>query len=220
SFLQGHNAAYVDQLYARYARDPSSVDESWRRYFASLNENADQVQAEAEGPSWARADWPPQPMGDLTSALTGEWAPDLDVAPKKIAEKVQAKAQAAGAQAQAVQADMARPGAAEALWDAAEAGLGPVHGFVNNAGVIGRGAPLADRPPEDIRRVIDLNVTGAILAAQPGQQCGRTGFFRREGGQDDDCGGAGRGLDGRGRGDLDPARGLHRLPVEGDEGAL
>ncbi|MEO0679694.1 MAG: thiamine pyrophosphate-dependent enzyme, partial [Pseudomonadota bacterium] len=98
SFLQGHNAAYVDQLYARYARDPSSVDESWRRYFASLNENADQVQAEAEGPSWARADWPPQPMGDLTSALTGEWAPDLDVAPKKIAEKVQAKAQAAGAQ--------------------------------------------------------------------------------------------------------------------------
>ncbi|MEO0683302.1 MAG: SDR family NAD(P)-dependent oxidoreductase, partial [Pseudomonadota bacterium] len=82
------------------------------------------------------------------------------------AEMIVAEAQAAGAQAQAVQADMARPEAAEALWDAAEAGLGPVHGFVNNAGVIGRGAPLADRPPEDIRRVIDLNVTGAILAAR------------------------------------------------------
>ncbi|MEM1313979.1 MAG: 2-oxoglutarate dehydrogenase E1 component [Pseudomonadota bacterium] len=97
SFLQGHNAAYVDQLYARYAQDPASVDDSWRRYFASLNENADDVQAEAAGPSWARPDWPPQPGGELTSALTGEWPVELEKTPKEIAEKVQAKAQETGA---------------------------------------------------------------------------------------------------------------------------
>lgn len=82
------------------------------------------------------------------------------------ADMVVAEAQAAGARAQAIQGDMALPGAAEALWDAAVAGLGPVHGFVNNAGVIGRAAPLADRDPDDIRRVVDLNVTGALLAAR------------------------------------------------------
>ncbi|MFT7524043.1 MAG: 2-oxoglutarate dehydrogenase E1 component, partial [Candidatus Paceibacteria bacterium] len=38
SFLQGHNAEYVDQLYARYANDPNAVDESWRAYFKSLGE--------------------------------------------------------------------------------------------------------------------------------------------------------------------------------------
>ena len=94
SFLQGHNAAYVDQLYARYARDPASVDDSWRRYFASLNENADQVQAEAAGPSWARADWPPQPGGELTSALTGEWPAELEKSPKELSDKIQGTAAA------------------------------------------------------------------------------------------------------------------------------
>ncbi len=34
----------------------------------------DRGQEEAAGPSWARADWPPQPSDDLTAALTGEWA--------------------------------------------------------------------------------------------------------------------------------------------------
>lgn len=96
SFLQGHNAAWVDHLHARYAQDPASVDESWRRYFASLGDDPDSVRAEAAGPSWARADWPPAPQGDLTAALTGEWAPDLDRSPRQLADKVQAKAQEKG----------------------------------------------------------------------------------------------------------------------------
>ena len=95
SFLQGHNAAYVEQLHARYAQDPASVDESWRRYFASLGEDVEAVRREAEGPSWVRRDWPPAPTGELTAALTGEWG-ELDRAPKKMAEKVQAKAQEKG----------------------------------------------------------------------------------------------------------------------------
>ena len=36
SFLQGHNAAFMEQLSARYAEDPQAVDESWRRFFAGL----------------------------------------------------------------------------------------------------------------------------------------------------------------------------------------
>jgi 2-oxoglutarate dehydrogenase E1 component len=30
SFLQGTNAAYIDDLYARYEQDPASVDAEWR----------------------------------------------------------------------------------------------------------------------------------------------------------------------------------------------
>jgi 2-oxoglutarate dehydrogenase E1 component len=36
SFLQGGNAAYVEQMYARYAANPAAVDESWRAFFARL----------------------------------------------------------------------------------------------------------------------------------------------------------------------------------------
>jgi 2-oxoglutarate dehydrogenase E1 component len=63
SFLQGHNAAYVEQLYARYATDPTAVDAAWADYFRSLGDDAEDVAAEAQGPSWARADWPPHRRG-------------------------------------------------------------------------------------------------------------------------------------------------------------
>ncbi|MEM8870994.1 MAG: 2-oxoglutarate dehydrogenase E1 component [Pseudomonadota bacterium] len=93
SFLQGHNAAYVDQLYARYADDPGAVDESWRVYFESLGESTVDVKREASGPSWARSDWPPQPTDELTAALDGQWAEDPV---KNVTEKVGAKAEAKG----------------------------------------------------------------------------------------------------------------------------
>ncbi len=34
--ISGGNAAYVEELYERYLRDPNSVPEQWREYFASL----------------------------------------------------------------------------------------------------------------------------------------------------------------------------------------
>ncbi len=58
SFMQGHNAEYLEQLYARYAQDPNAVEESWRAFFASLGDAPNDATAEAAGPSWARADWP------------------------------------------------------------------------------------------------------------------------------------------------------------------
>jgi 2-oxoglutarate dehydrogenase E1 component len=95
SFMQGHNAAYLEQLYAQYANDPNAVDEAWRDFFAALGDPAQDAQAEAQGPSWARRDWPPTPSDDLTAALTGEWAlPAADeakAAGKKIKEKAAEK---------------------------------------------------------------------------------------------------------------------------------
>ncbi len=88
SFLQGQNAEYIEQLQARYAENPASVDASWQAYFRSLDDPTNDVIRNARGPSWARADWPPAPNDELTAALDGQWAP----APAKIAEKVKAKA--------------------------------------------------------------------------------------------------------------------------------
>ena len=38
SFMQGHNAEYLEQLYARYATDPNAVDEAWQAFFRQLGD--------------------------------------------------------------------------------------------------------------------------------------------------------------------------------------
>ncbi|MEP4036838.1 2-oxoglutarate dehydrogenase E1 component [Pseudophaeobacter sp.] len=92
SFMQGHNAEYLEQLYAQYAKDPNAVDAAWAEFFRQMGDAEPDVQAEAAGPSWARGDWPPAPNDDLTAALTGEWPAPVETkaAGKKIAEKAQA----------------------------------------------------------------------------------------------------------------------------------
>ncbi len=96
SFLQGHNAAYIEQLHARFAADPSAVDESWREYFRQLGDNPVDARREAAGPSWARTDWPPAPDDDLTHALDGQWPAEPEETPEKAAvrteERIRAKA--------------------------------------------------------------------------------------------------------------------------------
>ncbi len=94
SFLQGHNADYVEQLYARYAADPSAVDAAWAEFFRALGDTEIDAKRAASGPSWARTDWPPQPQDDLTAAMTGEW-PATEA--KGTSEKIRAKAAEAGA---------------------------------------------------------------------------------------------------------------------------
>ncbi|MGV6803533.1 MAG: 2-oxoglutarate dehydrogenase E1 component [Ruegeria sp.] len=91
SFMQGHNAEYLEQLYAQYTRDPGAVDAAWAEFFRQMGDATPDVQKEAEGPSWARTDWPPMPTDDLTGALTGEWAEiDAKAAGKKIKDKAAA----------------------------------------------------------------------------------------------------------------------------------
>jgi 2-oxoglutarate dehydrogenase E1 component len=94
SFMQGHNAEYLEQLYAQYAADPNAVDAAWADFFRALGDAEQDVKAEAKGPSWARADWPPAPNDDLTAALTGEWA--MPVEAKAAGDKIKAKAQEQG----------------------------------------------------------------------------------------------------------------------------
>ncbi len=91
SFLQGHNAEYIEQLYAQYARDPNAVDAAWQAFFKELGDAGSDVQAEAAGPTWGRQDWPPVPNDDLTQALDGQWAAEPEKAAKKIKEKAAEK---------------------------------------------------------------------------------------------------------------------------------
>ena len=88
SFMQGHNAEYLEQLYAQYANDPNAVDAAWAEFFRQMGDAELDVKADAAGPSWARTDWPPMPADELTSALTGEWPEaEAPAAGKKIKDQ-------------------------------------------------------------------------------------------------------------------------------------
>src|SRR3982074_490641 len=91
SFLQGTNATYIDEIYARYEKDPTSVDPEWQEVFRSLKDPPADVRKNAEGPSWGRRNWPPTPRDELTSALDGNWAEVEKTVGTKIAAKAQAK---------------------------------------------------------------------------------------------------------------------------------
>src|SRR5258708_30347599 len=91
SFLQGTNAPYIDDLYARYEKDPASVDADWQAFFQSLKDRPADAQKNAEGPSWGRDNWPLTPRDDLTSALDGNWAQVEKAVGTKLAAKAQVK---------------------------------------------------------------------------------------------------------------------------------
>ena len=74
AFLYGGSAQWLEQMQATYARDPSLVPESWRAFFADLDEESGSAAANAAGASWERGDWPVQKKGDETAAFDGNWA--------------------------------------------------------------------------------------------------------------------------------------------------
>ena len=90
SFLYGGNAAYIEDLYARFEADPKSVDAEWQAFFGSLKDGGADVAKSARGASWKK----PQLIerNETLSALDGQWAETE----KKIGDKVRAKAQSAG----------------------------------------------------------------------------------------------------------------------------
>ncbi len=90
SFMEGENAEYLEQMYARYADDPNAVDAAWQAFFKAMGDEDGVPQAEAAGPSWARTDWPPTPNGDLMGALTGVWPEPVET--KAAGDKIKAKA--------------------------------------------------------------------------------------------------------------------------------
>ena len=86
SFLYGANAAFVEGLYERYAKDPNAVDPSWRAYFESLHEAKPAIEAGAAEPSWTKAATPVQ-RPEWLSAIDGLWPAIEAKVSKAIAEK-------------------------------------------------------------------------------------------------------------------------------------
>ncbi|MFZ5670277.1 MAG: 2-oxoglutarate dehydrogenase E1 component [Pseudomonadota bacterium] len=92
SFLYGGNAAFVEDLYARWADNPGSVDASWQAFFASLSDRADEIKAAAAPPAWTPRQTPAA-RPDWLSALDGLW-PAVEA---KLGKAIEAKAPAASA---------------------------------------------------------------------------------------------------------------------------
>jgi 2-oxoglutarate dehydrogenase E1 component len=92
SFLDGGNAAYIDDLYQRWQENPASVDGSWGAFFAELKDDKASVTGVAKRGAWRRADWPVKPQNELTSALDSDWS----AMEKAAGDKVKAKAQKSG----------------------------------------------------------------------------------------------------------------------------
>ena len=57
SAFNGANAAFIADLYARWANDPASVDQSFADLFAAMNDEARGVLEDASGASWAPRDF-------------------------------------------------------------------------------------------------------------------------------------------------------------------
>jgi 2-oxoglutarate dehydrogenase E1 component len=92
SFLYGGNAAFIEDLYARYEKDPAAVDAEWQEFFKALKDDGAAVTKSAQGASWAKPNWPVLPNGELVAALDGQWSQTE----KRLGGKISAKAQGQG----------------------------------------------------------------------------------------------------------------------------
>ena len=81
------------------------------------------------------------------------------------AESAVSALRAAGARADAFQADLSNPVEAEALVDRVERGLGPIHALVNSAALFER-ADFIETPVEVLERLWAVNARGPFLLAQ------------------------------------------------------
>ena len=53
SFLAGANSEFINEFYADYLSDPSSLPESWRKFFDGLSDNEKLIYDDIKGPSWS-----------------------------------------------------------------------------------------------------------------------------------------------------------------------
>jgi NAD(P)-dependent dehydrogenase (short-subunit alcohol dehydrogenase family) len=86
-------------------------------------------------------------------------------ADEQAAEATARQAHAQGVRCEVHRLDVTDPDQVDALFDAAQA-MGQVTGVVNNAGATLHLGDLADTPVDVVRRVVDVNLTGAILVAR------------------------------------------------------
>jgi 2-oxoglutarate dehydrogenase E1 component len=86
AFLYGGNSVFVENLYAMWAKDPASVEPSWRAFFTALREQAEVVTKAAQRPSWTPKQVP-GPRPDWLSAIDGMWPAVEAKLGAKIAER-------------------------------------------------------------------------------------------------------------------------------------
>src|SRR5690349_17108531 len=97
SFLYGGNAGFVEDLHARWAADPNSVDPSWRAFFSQLADRTDEIRRANEPPPWTPPA-APGPRPEWLSAIDGMWpaidaqlsAKIAEASPQASAEEVRA----------------------------------------------------------------------------------------------------------------------------------
>ena len=61
SFLAGSNSEFINEFYADYISDPSSLPESWRKFFDGLSDDEKLIYEDIKGPSWS----PEKKLGKL-----------------------------------------------------------------------------------------------------------------------------------------------------------
>ncbi len=88
------------------------------------------------------------------------------VSNREAADQIVAKIKESGSKAIAVQGDMAVEADILRVFDTCEKELGPITALVNNAGVLDQEGRLEDFTADRVARIIDVNVTGAILCAR------------------------------------------------------
>ncbi|MBX9633875.1 MAG: 2-oxoglutarate dehydrogenase E1 component, partial [Magnetospirillum sp.] len=93
SFLNGGNAVFVAELYARYVEDPSSADPSWVRFFQELKDEGAAILRDFKGTDWAPRDL------KIIGAIDPEEAAAAAAAAKKAGKDGKAKAEPAAAPA-------------------------------------------------------------------------------------------------------------------------
>jgi 2-oxoglutarate dehydrogenase E1 component len=92
SFLDGANAAYIEQLANRYERNAASLDPVWREFFAQLQDDLRATAIRPNGPSWSHGSRPFAASDELVAALDGNW----EAHETAIGAKLEAKAQEGG----------------------------------------------------------------------------------------------------------------------------
>ncbi len=91
SFLDGANAAYIEELQAAYQNNPASVSDEWRSFFESLKAQEGAAET-SNGASWGVPLDELTPTDDLTNALSGAYQP----AERTIRSRIEARAQSMG----------------------------------------------------------------------------------------------------------------------------
>ncbi|GGO84066.1 oxidoreductase [Wenjunlia tyrosinilytica] len=88
------------------------------------------------------------------------------VSARDAAREVAERVRETGAGCVAVRADTSVEAQVDRLFDTVRDTLGPITALVNNAGITGPLGRFTETSPEVMRRVVDVNVTGALLCAR------------------------------------------------------